>query len=67
VRQAAFAEGQGTSLEVIDAQLALARVETERARAAHEFVCALAALLEATGQPDRFFAYEARAEHKISP
>jgi outer membrane protein TolC len=67
VRQTAFAEGHATSLEVVDAQLALARVETERARAAHEFVCALAALLEATGQPDRFFAYEARAEHKISP
>jgi outer membrane protein TolC len=67
VRQAAFAEGQATSLEVVDAQLALARVETERARAAHDFVTALAALLDASGQPTRFFAYEARAEEKLSP
>jgi outer membrane protein TolC len=67
VRQAAFAEGQGTSLEVIDAQLALARVETERARAAHDFVAALAALLEATGQPTRFFTYEGNATHRLTP
>lgn len=67
VRQTAFAEGQATSLEVVDAQLALARVETERARAAHDFVTALATLLEATGQPARFFTYEARAEQKILP
>ena len=67
VRQAAFAEGQGTSLEVVDAQLALARVETERARAAFDFVTALAALLESTGQPARFFTYEAGADQRISP
>lgn len=67
VRQAAFAEGHATSLEVVDAQLALARVETERARAAFDYITALAALLDATGQPDRFFAFEARAEHRILP
>ncbi len=67
VRAGAFAEGQATSLEVVDAQLALARVETERARAAHDFVSALAALLEATGQPARFFTYEAGADERISP
>jgi len=67
VRQLAFQEGQSTSLEVIDAQLALARVETERAAAANDFVVALAALLEACGEPARFAAYEARAEERISP
>lgn len=67
VRQAAFSEGHATSLEVVDAQLALARVETERARAAFDFVAALAALLEATGQPEQFFTFEARAEHRILP
>ena len=67
VRQLAFQEGQATSLEVIDAQLALARVETERAAAANDFVVALAALLEACGEPARFAAYEARAEERISP
>jgi outer membrane protein TolC len=67
VRQAAFVEGQATSLEVVDAQLALARVETERVAAANDFVVALASLLEAVGEPARFFAYEARAEERISP
>ena len=67
VHQLAFQEGQATSLEVIDAQLALARVETERAAAAHDFVVALSALLETCGEPARFAAYEARAEERISP
>lgn len=67
VRQLAFREGQATSLEVVDAQLALARVETERAASANDFVVALATLLEACGEPARFAAYEARAEEKISP
>ena len=67
VRQLAFREGQATSLEVIDAQLALARVETERAASAHDFVVALATLLEATGESARFADYEARAEEKILP
>jgi len=67
VRQLAFQEEQSTSLEVVDAQLALARVETERAAAAHDFVVALAGLLEACGEPARFAAYEARAEEKIFP
>ncbi len=67
VRQLAFQEGQATSLEVIDAQLALARVETERAAAANDFVVALAALLETCGEPALFATYEARAEERISP
>ena len=67
VRQLAFQEEQATSLEVIDAQLALARVETERAAAAHDFVVALAALLEACGDPGQFAAYADRAEAKILP
>lgn len=67
VRQLAFREGQATSLEVIDAQLALARVETERAASAHDFVVALATLLEASGEPARFADYAARAEETISP
>ena len=57
VRQASFREGLATSLEVVDAQLALAGVETERAAAAYAYAVALARLLEATGQPDRFFIY----------
>lgn len=67
VRQLAFQEGQATSLEVVDAQLALARVETERAASANDFVVALASLLEACGEPVQFATFEARAEERISP
>lgn len=67
VRELAFQEGQATSLEVVDAQLALARVETDRVVAAHDFVLALAALLDVSGEYYRFAAYEARAEAKIFP
>lgn len=67
VRELAFQEGQSTSLDVIDAQLALARVETERAAAARDFVVALAVLLEACGDPAPFATYAARAEARILP
>lgn len=53
VRMRAFEEGMGTSLEVVDAQLAASRVELERAVAGYEFVVALAELLEASGQTGR--------------
>jgi len=50
----AFEEGLGTSLEVVDARLAQAKVKLERLAAAHAFVNALAELLEASGQGNRF-------------
>jgi outer membrane protein TolC len=54
VRTRAFEEGLATSLDVVDARLSLSRVELERLLAAYEFDVALADLLEATGQSDRF-------------
>ena len=54
VRTRAFEEGLATSLEVVDARLALAHAELERLAAAYEFDVALADLLEASGQADRF-------------
>ncbi len=56
VRTRAFEEGLATSLEVVDARLALSRAELERLAAAYEFDVALADLLEASGQADRFEA-----------
>ena len=53
-RTRAFEEGVGTSLEVVDARLAQEKVRLERLAAAYGFVNALAELLEASGQGDRF-------------
>jgi outer membrane protein TolC len=53
-RSRAFEEGLGTSLEVVDARLAQQKVRLERLAAAHAFVNALAELLEASGQGERF-------------
>jgi outer membrane protein TolC len=53
-RTRAFEEGLGTSLEVVDARLAQEKVRLERLAAAYGFVNALAELLEASGQGDRF-------------
>ena len=51
--QRAFAEGVGTSLTVVDAQLALSRIQVERLNAQYDAVVALARLLEASGQSER--------------
>ena len=67
VRDLAFREGQGTSLDVVDARLTLVRAETARAVATAEYAVALASLLEASGQSDRFMDYEARATERILP
>lgn len=54
VRTRAFEEGLATSLDVVDARLSLSRVELERLAAAYDFDVALADLLEASGQSERF-------------
>jgi outer membrane protein TolC len=54
VRSRAFEEGLATSLDVVDARLSLSRVELERLAAAYDFDVALADLLEASGQGERF-------------
>jgi outer membrane protein TolC len=55
--QRAFAEGVGTSLEVVDAELARSRIQVERLNAQYEAVVALARLLEASGESDRLLEY----------
>lgn len=62
LRERLFEEGLGTSLDVVDARLAAARAETERAAAAYEFVVSLVGLLEASGQIEQFGNYIARAD-----
>ena len=65
LRTAALKEGTGTPLELIDARLNLARVQTERAQTANQYVQALAALLEATGQAEDFERHMAQADIQI--
>lgn len=62
LRERLFEEGLGTSLDVVDARLAAARAQTERAAAAYEFVVSLVGLLEASGQLEQFNDYVGRAD-----
>jgi outer membrane protein TolC len=61
-RTRAFEEGVGTSLEVVDARLALQGLQLQRLAAAYAFDVALAELLEAAGDPDRFETLRAHSE-----
>lgn len=62
-----FREGEATSLDVIDARLALGRVHLERAQAAYQFAVTLGDLLDAAGQSDQFDDYIRRADRVIQP
>jgi len=65
LRERLFEEGLGTSLDVVDARLASARAETERAVAAYSFVLSLVDLLEASGQLDSFSDYVEQADIRL--
>ncbi len=57
IKNAAFREGMASSADVIDAQLNLAKVKTERMQAAYNFDLSLARLLEASGISGEFPDY----------
>src|SRR5882724_8399213 len=57
----AFAVGVGTSLAVVDAELALSRIEVGRLTAMYDMDVAVARLLEASGKSDRILDYLDRA------
>lgn len=65
LHEAGLREGTSTPLERIDAEVRLTRAHTERAQAAHDYVVALASLLEASGQPEALRLYIARAELRL--
>lgn len=65
LRQAGLREGTSTALDLIDAQLNLAKVQTEQAQAANGYVEALAQLLESCGLHGEFATYMARADVKV--
>ena len=58
----AFQQGQVTSLEVVDARLNLAKIETQRAQTAYNYVMGLAQLLEAAGETQRLGSLAAQAD-----
>lgn len=62
VKNAAFLEGMSSSSDLIDAELNLAKVRTERMQAAFNYDLTLAQLLEAAGISDEFTAYIRRAD-----
>ena len=65
IRKSAFAEGYATSLAVVDAELALSKVKTERLVAVYEFDVALAELLEASGHSERFEEFRTRSDVEV--
>lgn len=67
LQELGFREGQSTSLDVIDARLALGGAQVERAQAAYQYDLALARLLEISGQADRFDDYLRKADRTVSP
>jgi len=58
LREKAFAQGLSTSLEVVDAQLFVTAVRTQRMAAAYNFVTALARLLSLSGQSEAMRSYQ---------
>lgn len=67
VRTRAFEEGLATSLDVVDAELSLAQVRLGRLAAAYDFDVALARLLEASGQSERYEEFRARSSLEVAP
>lgn len=61
-KNAAFLEGMSSSADLVDAELNLAKVRTERMQAAYNYDVALARLLEAAGVSDEFVSYMHRAD-----
>ncbi len=65
VRRKAFQEGLATSLDVIDAELYLTRVEIDRLNAVYEFDANLAKLLAICGDTDRLQIYRTKGEQEV--
>jgi outer membrane protein TolC len=67
VRTRGFEEGVATSLDVVDARLSLARVELGRLAAARDLDVALAELLEAAGQSEKYEELRASGTGDVEP
>lgn len=58
LREKAFSQGLSTSLDVVDAELYLASVKTQRAAAAYQYVISLARLLAVSSEINSFNQYQ---------
>ncbi|MDT8992968.1 TolC family protein [Curvibacter sp. APW13] len=65
LRKAGLREGTSTAVDLMDAEMYVVKVQTERAQAAYEYVMALANLLEGCGLSEEFAAYMAGADVKV--
>ena len=61
-KNAAFLEGMSSSSDLVDAELNLAKVRTERMQTAYNYDVALAKLLEAAGISDEIISYLHRTD-----
>ncbi|WP_211365995.1 TolC family protein [Verticiella sediminum] len=66
LQELSYREGQATSLDVIDARLALGGARVERAQAAYQYDVALAMLLEVSGQMHRYDEFRRRADQTLA-
>ena len=67
LRDKAFSQGLGTSLEVEDARNQLAGVETQRQVAAYQYVVCLARLLVLSGQQGEFSQHQQQNAIEVKP
>ncbi len=58
LRTKAFSQGLSTSLDVVDAELFLAGIRTQRAVAIYNYVITLAKLTAISGEPESFLLYQ---------
>ena len=66
LREQAFRQGLGTSLDVEDAQSKLAGVLTQRQAAAYQYVVCLARLLALSGRQNEFSHYQQRNRIEVA-
>lgn len=66
LRNKAFAQGLSTSLDVVDAELYLASIQTQRAVASYHYLIALCKLLALSDQIPQFFDYQRHASIVLS-
>ena len=62
LRERSFTEGLSTSIDVIDAQLFLASIKTERLNAAYNYVKKLSQVMVLSGERDNFIVLEKKGE-----
>ena len=67
MKNAAFLEGMSSSSDLIDAELNLAGIRTERLQAAYNYDLMLARLLEAAGISEEFPAFARRTDTRQNP